>query len=121
MSKKQAFIPAYRRHRARNLAVVTLNGVDHYLGKWNSPESKVEYDRLICGTDRSRPSSSRPGEAVGRDARQGVEHRLEAGQILLGHAKADVTQIYAERDLAKAVEIARRIGGFPFTECCPWP
>jgi hypothetical protein len=29
MSKKQAFIPAYRRHRARNLAVVTLNGVDH--------------------------------------------------------------------------------------------
>ena len=28
-------------------AVVTLNGTDHYLGRWNSPESKAEYDRLI--------------------------------------------------------------------------
>ena len=37
-------------------------------------------------------------------------HGLEATQILLGHAKADVTQIYAERDLARAMEIARKIG-----------
>jgi integrase len=35
---------------------------------------------------------------------------LEAAQIVLGHAKADVTQIYAERDLAKGVEVALRIG-----------
>jgi integrase len=26
---------------------VTLNGVDHYLGKFNSPQSKIEYDRII--------------------------------------------------------------------------
>ena len=35
---------------------------------------------------------------------------LEAAQIVLGHSKADVTQVYAERDLAKGIEIARRIG-----------
>ncbi len=35
---------------------------------------------------------------------------LEAAQIVLGHAAADVTQVYAERDLAKGVEVARRIG-----------
>jgi len=28
--------------------VVTLNGRDIYLGKWNSKESRTEYDRLIC-------------------------------------------------------------------------
>jgi site-specific recombinase XerC len=35
---------------------------------------------------------------------------LEAAQTILGHAKADVTQIYAERDAAKAIEIIRKIG-----------
>jgi integrase len=35
---------------------------------------------------------------------------LEAVQVSLGHASAEVTQIYAERDLAKAAEVARLIG-----------
>ena len=37
-------------------------------------------------------------------------HGLEMAQILLGHARADVTQIYAERDLKRATEIARQEG-----------
>ena len=35
---------------------------------------------------------------------------LEAAQVALGHSQADVTQIYAERDLTLAVEIMRKIG-----------
>lgn len=35
---------------------------------------------------------------------------LEAAQVYLGHATADVTQVYAERDLGRATEIAREIG-----------
>lgn len=35
---------------------------------------------------------------------------LEAAQVILGHSRADVTQIYSERDLSKAAEIARQIG-----------
>ena len=35
---------------------------------------------------------------------------LEAAQVVLGHAKADVPQIYAERDSALAVEVMKRIG-----------
>lgn len=35
---------------------------------------------------------------------------LEATQVLLGHARADVTQIYAKRDLAAAVKIAAKVG-----------
>ena len=35
---------------------------------------------------------------------------LEAAQILLGHSKADVTQIYAERDMTRAATVAEKIG-----------
>jgi integrase len=35
---------------------------------------------------------------------------LEAAQTVLGHAKADVTQVYAERDAKLAAEVMRRIG-----------
>ena len=35
---------------------------------------------------------------------------LEAAQVTLGHATADVSQIYAERDLTLAVKIMRKIG-----------
>ena len=34
----------------------------------------------------------------------------DPAQIMLGHRQANVTQVYAERDLAKGVEVARRIG-----------
>jgi integrase len=35
---------------------------------------------------------------------------LEAAQVLLGHSRADVTQVYAERDAALAVRVAAEIG-----------
>jgi site-specific recombinase XerC len=35
---------------------------------------------------------------------------LEAAQVTLGHASADVTQVYAERDAKLAAEVARKIG-----------
>ncbi len=35
---------------------------------------------------------------------------LEATQVVLGHSKADVTQVYAERDQALAAEVMKKIG-----------
>ncbi|MDC0935463.1 tyrosine-type recombinase/integrase [Pirellulales bacterium] len=35
---------------------------------------------------------------------------LEAAQVILGHSNANVTQVYAERDLDKAVAVAREVG-----------
>ncbi|HEX3655211.1 MAG TPA: site-specific integrase [Pirellulales bacterium] len=35
---------------------------------------------------------------------------LEAAQVALGHSRADVTQIYAERDLSKAAAIMSEVG-----------
>lgn len=39
-------VPSYRLHKASGKAVVTLDGRDHYLGLYGSPESRQAYDRL---------------------------------------------------------------------------
>lgn len=38
------------------------------------------------------------------------EFGLEAAQVVLGHATANITQVYAQRDLALAAEVVRKIG-----------
>lgn len=69
-------------------------------------------DDLKAGLDawrkahRWQPNQLRHAAATAVRARFG----LEATQVVLGHAKADVTQVYAERDLAKAREVMREIG-----------
>lgn len=35
---------------------------------------------------------------------------LEAAQVAMGHAQANITQLYAERDLNLAAEVMRNIG-----------
>jgi integrase len=40
--------PSYRLFKPRGQAVVTIDGKDHYLGKYGTAQSKAEYDRLIA-------------------------------------------------------------------------
>ena len=40
-------VPSYCLHKRSGRAVVRLNGKDHYLGKYGSPESQEQYQRLI--------------------------------------------------------------------------
>ena len=40
-------VPKYSKHKGTGQAVVTIGGVDHYLGVYGSPSSRHEYDRLI--------------------------------------------------------------------------
>jgi hypothetical protein len=40
--------PLYRHHKPSHQAVVTLNGRDVYLGRYGSPESRAEFDRLLA-------------------------------------------------------------------------
>jgi integrase len=39
--------PSYRRHRASGQAVVTIEGKDHYLGRYGTAASKIEYRRVV--------------------------------------------------------------------------
>jgi integrase len=48
MPGRKPSTPAYRYHKARDCAVVTLGGKDHYLGVYNSEESREKYDRLVA-------------------------------------------------------------------------
>ena len=38
------------------------------------------------------------------------DYGIEAAQVSLGHSHADVTQVYAERNLGLAIEIAQKTG-----------
>jgi integrase len=59
-----------------------------------------------AGVPPFAPNTLRHARATEIRARYG----LEAAQTALGHARADVTQVYAERDLGLAARIAREIG-----------
>ena len=48
MSAPSFRTPSYRHHNPSGQAVVTLNGRDIYLGRYNTPESRSEYARLIA-------------------------------------------------------------------------
>jgi integrase len=65
-------VPSLRHHKARGLAVVTLGGKDFYCGKFGSPESRREYDRLV-------------GEwlAAGRPQAAGGAQRLTMAELLV--------------------------------------
>ena len=44
------------------------------------------------------------------ERKSAVSTGSKPAQVVLGHAKADVTQVYAERDMALAAEIMQKIG-----------
>ena len=66
MSAKQRSqrVPSYRLHRPSGRAVVTLDGRDIYLGKYDTPESRAKYDRVVreyLENGRRMPERSREG------------------------------------------------------------
>ena len=68
MRKPTQRTPSYCLHRASGQAVVRIDGKDYYLGKYDTPDSRAEYDRLIAewlGNGRSLTTSSMaPGLSV---------------------------------------------------------
>ena len=58
------------------------------------------------GTHRWAPNQLRHSAATEVRRRFG----LEAAQVILGHSQANITEVYAERDIAKGIDVARAIG-----------
>lgn len=73
--------------RAAHLAAPSIPGITRIFSRW-SP-------------NRLRHSA---GTAIRR------RFGIEAAQVTLGHASADVTQVYAERDLHRAAEVMKVLG-----------
>jgi hypothetical protein len=55
-------LPSYCRHKATGQAVVTIDGHDHYLGRYGSPESKARYDEVIA---RLMATKTTPAASLG--------------------------------------------------------
>jgi integrase len=72
----------------------------------DSYRTAVQRAAVKAGVESWFPNQLR--HSAGTEARE--EMGLEAAQVHLGHARADVTQIYAETSLEKAKEVALRIG-----------
>lgn len=105
---------SYRRaiHRACDLAFPPPEPLSQRDGetKSQSLDRLTDKQRAELGKWQSdhRWSPNRLRHSAGTEIRK--RFGLEAAQVILGHASADVTQVYAERDLQKAVEIMREVG-----------
>jgi len=66
----------------------------------------VAYGCRRAGVPSWHPNQLRHAAATAIRARYG----LEAAQVVLGHAQADVTQVYAEKDFALARRVAAEVG-----------
>ncbi|WP_422931371.1 tyrosine-type recombinase/integrase [Singulisphaera sp. PoT] len=53
-------LPKYRHYKPKDLAVVRIDGRDHYLGRYDSPESWEKYHRLLAERSVSGSVSSSP-------------------------------------------------------------
>src|SRR5262245_10725868 len=60
-------IPTYRYHKGSGQAVVVLGGKSVYLGKWDTPESRAEYERVVAEwlAQRRRLPAAPDGKAAG--------------------------------------------------------
>ncbi len=73
-----------------------------------SKRTEEQHEELIVWRKSHRWHPNQIRHTVGTEVR--ARFGLEASQTVLGHSKADTTQIYAARDLAKANEIIGEIG-----------
>lgn len=80
-----------------------------YACKKAFPQPKdLKGDELAAWQLKYRWSPNQLRHSAGTRIRK--QFGLEAAQVALGHSSADVTQVYAERDMAKGIEVARMIG-----------
>lgn len=76
--------------------------------RWRARLSAAEWDAVQRWHREHRWHPNQLRHAFATRVR--AEYDLEAAQVLLGHARADVTQVYAEKNTARVTEIAAEIG-----------
>ena len=75
-----------------------------------APRKAKANDRLIASASENTATNRSNLGTIAFGTKVRKEHGLEAAQVMLGHSRADVTQVYAERNEALAATIAAKIG-----------
>lgn len=113
---RRPHVPTYRSHRSSGQAVVTVNGKDHYLGHYDSPESRERYAKLIgqylAGGGAAKPTRGY-GYTVAHIAIAYLEH-ARTYYVKDGKVTSQVERI--ERSLAHATKL---YGDMPADEFGP--
>jgi integrase len=78
--RNKGSVPSLVHHKPSGRARVRINGHDHWLGKWGSPEARLAYERLIAeylATGRITPPQPKaaPDEIKAHPSRLGVDAR----------------------------------------------
>ena len=81
---------------------------DETAKQWADRLTERQAKALATWQAEHRWSPNRLRHSAGTEIRK--RFGLEAAQVTLGHASADITQVYAERDFEKAAEVMRAIG-----------
>src|SRR6516165_2239841 len=91
-------IPKYRCFKPKNLGLVVIDGTQHYLGKYGSPESIAEYNRLIQEWLARGPSLPTP-DSPGHDA-------LSVNELILSFLSGHALVHYRHADGSPTGEVA---------------
>lgn len=111
---KKYTVDAYRRaiHRACDVAFPPSGELARCPGEsvksWRTRLTEDQATALDKWQSDHRWSPNQLRHSAATEIRR--KFGLEAASTVLGHAKADVTQIYAERDYALAADVVRQIG-----------
>ena len=82
---------------------------DETIAQWkNRLKSSNQLEKLKRWQKKHRWAPNQLRHAAGTEVRK--RFGLEAAQVTLGHSTARITEVYAERDLAKAIEVAHQVG-----------
>jgi len=109
-------LPKYRHYKPKNLAVVRIDGKDHYLGRYGSPESQETYRRLVA----EWLAKGRPDRAV-PDQQSGTDSGLTVNALILAYVRfADAYYVKEGRptveptNIRLVLRLVRRLyGGTP--------
>ena len=126
---KTGSLPSYRLYKRTGQAVVTIDGHDHYLGAYGSPESKKAYNRLIDAWLARQEQGDQAGLVLGGQGQQGGGEGVEADSLVgfrrPGAIRGAIRSWSRRNSLWSSTCVvcilARHAGGHRFKSCSAHP
>ena len=104
--------PKYRHYKPKNLGMVVIDGRAHYLGGYDSPESRERYHRLVAELHAGRPAARPPTTSPAAEAGPTVgELILAYAGFVDGYYVKDGRPTVEPTNIRLALRVVRRLYG----------